>query len=131
MAFKLDPRLLRDSHELFVHDDIHYLLHANAEVIWFILVPVTEQFEFYRLDEDLQQRLCLEINRLSDLMRSNYHCDKINLATIGNVVEQMHIHIVARRKDDAYWPDVVWGQPFDRRHSAAFVAQARELLRPN
>ena len=72
--------------------------------------------------------MCSQINRVSELMKRHYLIDKINVATIGNVVSQMHIHIVGRRKDDAYWPDVVWGQAFEHRHQAKFVQQLGDRL---
>jgi diadenosine tetraphosphate (Ap4A) HIT family hydrolase len=130
MAFKIDRRLLADSHLLFSRDHISYLLHANADVLWCILVPHTKETEFYRLQLRWQRKLCAEMNRLSNLLRDQFHYDKINLATFGNRVEQLQVHIVARHRDDAFWPDVIWGQPVLRRHSQDFIRQVTEFLRP-
>jgi diadenosine tetraphosphate (Ap4A) HIT family hydrolase len=129
MDFEIDRRLLADSHLLFRRNRISYLLHANAEVLWLILVPHTNETEFYRLPPRMQKILCSEMNRLSNHLRAQFDCDKINLATIGNVVEQMHIHIVARRRDDAFWPDVVWGKPILRRHPDEMVERMQRLVR--
>ncbi len=126
--FTLDKRLQADCHVLFESDATSYLLHKNAEVLWLIMVPHTEQTEFYELEVALQEELCRQINRLSAFLQSHFSIDKINLATIGNVVAQMHIHVIGRRHDDAYWPDVVWGQSFDKTYSPAEVESLRQQL---
>ena len=110
-AFTLDPRLRDDCEVLHESSGISYLLHRNAEVSWFILVPHTEETEFYQLGVELQQQLCTEIKRVSEFIQGHFNVDKLNVASIGNVVAQMHLHVIGRRHDDAYWPGVVWGQP--------------------
>ena len=104
------------------------LLHHNAEVLWLILVPHSEHTEFYQLSSAQQQRLLGEINRLSSCLQDEFGSDKINVATIGNVVSQLHIHVIGRRHDDAYWPDVVWGKPVTHTHDAASVADIKQRL---
>ena len=126
--FTLDPRLQSDCSLLIQDRDISYLLHHNAEVIWFILVPHSDQTEFYRLPDRLQQRLLEQINRLSECLQADFASDKINLAAIGNVVPQLHIHVIGRRREDAYWPDVVWGKTFDKTHDQASIADIRARL---
>lgn len=110
-AFKLDPRLQADCFLLLEQEEISYLLHKNADVAWFILVPHVDEIEFTRLDSMWQQRLLAAINRLSGFIQSHFAVDKINVASIGNVVSQLHVHVIGRHKNDAYWPDVVWGKP--------------------
>lgn len=123
--FKLDERLAADTH-LLMDDDIYtYLLNKNAEVAWLILVPHIEQTEFYHLKPDVQNRLCEQINRLSKFIESGFSIDKLNVATIGNVVSQMHVHVIGRRKDDAYWPDVVWGKAFEKTYTKRQVDSIR------
>jgi diadenosine tetraphosphate (Ap4A) HIT family hydrolase len=128
MGFKIDERLTTDCNVLQERDDISLLLHNSADVLWFILVPHTDVVEFYQLSEQQQHNLCAQINRISGLIKDNFPFDKLNVATIGNVVSQMHIHIVARRKDDPYWPGVVWGQPVRNYHDASFIDRVRRLL---
>jgi diadenosine tetraphosphate (Ap4A) HIT family hydrolase len=128
MGFKIDDRLVADSSFLQQRDDVTYLLNNNADVLWFILVPHTDVVEFYKLSMSQQHNLCAQINRVSELISNNFQFDKLNVATIGNVVSQMHIHIVARRKDDPYWPGVVWGQPVHNKHDAAFIGRVRSLI---
>lgn len=108
--------------------DISFLLHHNADVLWFILVPHREVTEFYQLSETQQKSLCTAVNLVSQLIDEEFDYHKINVATIGNVVSQMHIHVVGRRRDDPYWPGVVWGQAVHRQHNAEFIEQVRLLL---
>jgi diadenosine tetraphosphate (Ap4A) HIT family hydrolase len=128
MDFKIDERLIADCSLLQEQDDISVLLHNNADVLWFILVPHTGVVEFYQLTTQQQHNLCAQINRISELISQNFSFDKLNVATIGNVVSQMHIHIVARRKDDPYWPGVVWGQSMQNQHDSALIERVRRLL---
>ncbi len=127
-TFCLDERLQKDCHVMIETDGLSYLLHSNAEVCWFILVPHTDQTEFFKLDPSIQQQLCEQINLLSEFVKLNFESDKINVATIGNVVSQMHIHVIGRRRDDAYWPDVVWGKGFDKTYDSTQVSRIREQL---
>lgn len=127
--FSLDSRLANDCHLVTQSGGISYLLHKNAEVAWFILVPHVQQTEFYELDSSIQIRLCNQINQLSGFIKSNFNSHKINVATIGNVVAQLHIHVIGRRKDDAYWPDVVWGRGFIKSYDEQQVTATGELLK--
>lgn len=115
--FTLDQRLLNDCHVIAQPEGLSYLLHNNAEVVWFILVPHTRQTEFYRLEPGLQSRVCTQINHMSGFIQSHFEVDKINVASIGNVVSQLHIHVIGRRRDDAYWPDVVWGKGYQKTYN--------------
>ena len=124
-AFTLDPRLLDDCEVLHESSGISYLLHGNAEVSWFILVPHVDETEFYQLDAALQQQLCIAVNRVSAFIQRHFKVDKINVATIGNVVAQMHLHVIGRRHDDAYWPGVVWGQPAQGSYAATQIDSIR------
>ena len=116
-VFAIDKRFLNDCSVIMEHDGVSYLLHNNAEVLWFILLPHTRQTEFYQLEAALQNHVCTQINQMSVFIQSHFEIDKINVATIGNVVSQLHIHVIGRRRDDVYWPDVVWGKGFDKTYS--------------
>jgi len=82
----------------------------NADYPWLILVPrragVTEIAD---LGGDDAARLTAEIVQVSRVLKQVTRCDKLNIAAIGNIVPQLHVHIVARRKDDPLWPKPVWG----------------------
>lgn len=108
-AFQLDPQLLRDCFVLGRIKSTRLLLLNNALLPWFILVPETTAYEIYELPQAQQLELLEEINIMSNHLKQNFAVDKLNIAAIGNVVSQMHIHVVGRRVDDFCWPDVVWG----------------------
>ena len=108
--FQLDPRLEADTQLLGAFPLSLLLLSKDANYPWCILVPQREGMrEIYQLNEaDRQQLLdesCLVAETLADL----FGADKINVATIGNMVPQLHMHHVVRFKTDAAWPGPVWG----------------------
>ena len=126
--FSLNSRLKEDCTVLLERDEVSFLLHQNAEVFWFILVPHTQETEFYKLDLAIQQQLLGLMNRLSAFIQSSFKVDKLNLAMIGNVVSQMHIHVIGRSLNDAYWPDVVWGRSFEKTYTAQQVDEIQQQL---
>ena len=107
--FELDPVLSQDTHKLGMLSDNHFLLSANALYPWFIIVPPTTEIEFYKLEKEMQLELLEQINWLSVFIKQSFNSTKLNVATIGNVVSQLHIHVIGRNPQDACWPGVVWG----------------------
>lgn len=107
--FQLDPQLVRDCFLLGRIKSTRLLLLNNSLLPWFILVPETTACEIYELPQSQQLDLLAEINLISSHLKQNYRVDKLNIAAIGNVVSQMHIHVVGRHIDDFCWPGVVWG----------------------
>jgi diadenosine tetraphosphate (Ap4A) HIT family hydrolase len=78
---------------------------------WFILVPDREDItEIHQLDETDQQQLITESSVLSRMIDKQFNADKINIAALGNLVPQLHIHHIVRYKNDAAWPAPVWGK---------------------
>ncbi len=128
MSFQLHPRLKEDCHFLGQCDGGHLLLHRNATVPWLILVPETEQHEIYLLSEEQQQRVNHCVNQLAHFSQQTFKCDKLNIATIGNVVPQLHIHIISRFKDDIWWPEPVWGKTENRAYSQKEVETMQQSL---
>ncbi len=86
------------------------LLHKNASLPWFILVPFTEATALYQIADE--QRLAVEKawNELAAWVHKRYLCKRVNVAAIGNLVPQLHLHMIGRSEDDPCWPGVVWGQ---------------------
>jgi diadenosine tetraphosphate (Ap4A) HIT family hydrolase len=121
-VFQIDKDLLQNCQQVMESDRFSYLLHHNAEVVWFILVPHTEVTELYQLDSGLQLQVYQQINILSDYIHNHFSIDKINVASIGNVVPQLHIHVIGRRRDDVYWPDVVWGKKFKKKRDSTQIS---------
>jgi diadenosine tetraphosphate (Ap4A) HIT family hydrolase len=130
--FTLDSRLENDCYELGELPHSLLLLMDNALVPWLILVPFTDQNEFTNLEIELQKNILEEVNLVSDYLQTNYSIDKLNIAAIGNVVSQLHIHIVGRRRDDYCWPAVVWGQPeklaYDQAQVSSLVSRLEVAL---
>ncbi|MCI0506231.1 MAG: HIT family protein [Gammaproteobacteria bacterium] len=108
--FSLDPKLESDTIKLGEFDLSLLLLMDNALVPWFILVPKLNASELYELDADQQLMLWTEINTISEFLKEELHVDKINVAAIGNVVPQLHVHVIGRYTDDFAWPHTVWGR---------------------
>jgi len=81
----------------------------NALVQWLILVPCTSKTEITDLPAEDQASLLEEINILSGFIKSNFEITKLNIASIGNIVSQLHVHVVGRHPSDYCWPGVVWG----------------------
>ena len=108
--FSLDPKLEQDTITLGEFDLSQLLLMNNALVPWFILVPKMDAHELYELDADQQLMLWTEINTISEFLKKELQADKINVAAIGNMVPQLHVHVVGRYKEDFAWPATVWGR---------------------
>lgn len=86
-------------------------LMDGRELLWLILVPRREVREFIELDEADQGRLIAEINQVSRVLKAHFPCDKLNIAMLGNVVPQLHAHVIARRFDDPFFPKAPFGEP--------------------
>jgi diadenosine tetraphosphate (Ap4A) HIT family hydrolase len=104
-----------------------------ADYPWLILVPRRVGLsELIDLDLAASVMVMKEIELISRALKPQTRCDKLNIAAIGNVVPQLHIHIVARRTDDPLWPKPVWGaaplRPYDAVAMQRFVAAMRDRL---
>lgn len=108
--FQLDARLQQDCIVLGELHNSLLLLMNNALLPWFILVPKTDKTELYELPSDMQAGVLSEINAVSRFVKEEFCVDKLNMAAIGNVVQQLHIHIIGRQHEDYCWPGVVWGR---------------------
>lgn len=109
-AFTLHHILAADCHFLGQWRDLRLLLHKDAHVRWFILVPETDVSEWHELSGPLRGQLLAASSLLGAMLKSEEGCDKINTAAIGNLVPQFHFHVIGRWKADPYWPGVVWGR---------------------
>lgn len=106
----IDSRLDSDCHRLGAMDRASVLLHRQASVGWLILVPDTDALDWHELDDAEYQRVNDQIRELCGWAAEWFSADKMNVATLGNEVAQMHIHIIARHRSDACWPAPVWGR---------------------
>lgn len=121
--FQLDPRLAADTVFVADWDLCRVLLMDDAQFPWLVLVPrLPGLVEIDDLDETDRTRLMHEVQRAMKALRDVVECDKLNVGALGNIVRQLHVHVVARRKDDAAWPRPVWGHGPAHR----YVPEARE-----
>lgn len=133
MNHTLDKRLNNDTYPLGRWDDCLLLLSKNALFPWFILVPDTDETEYHKLNHEQQTKTQQHINHIAHFIETHFSTDKINIATIGNIVSQLHIHIIGRRHGDACWPGVVWGtsefQSYEAHEVTAIKAQLTATLK--
>ena len=107
--FKLNNKLQNDTILIDSLQLSELLLMNDAKYPWFILVPkIPEIVELIDLEIDLQKILLDEINYVSHFLKTNFKADKLNVATLGNVVKQLHVHVVARYENDHTFPDPIW-----------------------
>ena len=106
------------------------LLSKDAGYPWLILVPrCADAVEIIDLDRDDRARLMMEIGQVSEGLKGITDCDKLNVAALGNQVPQLHIHIIARRKEDPAWPRPVWGATPAMEYDAAALETFIETVR--
>jgi diadenosine tetraphosphate (Ap4A) HIT family hydrolase len=109
-GFVLDPRLRADTRKVASLPLCEVLLMDDARFAWLVLVPRRPgAVEIDDLPDADQATLWREVNRAAVALRCVAPCDKLNLGALGNIVRQLHVHVVARRMDDPAWPGPVWG----------------------
>lgn len=131
--FTLHTQLVKDCVTIGDLPLCRVLLMNDANYPWLVLVPrrpeIIELFELTRLD---QQQLLDEITQVSSALAGHFRADKMNIAALGNIVPQLHVHIVARYSDDAAWPKPVWGavpaQPYAEDALRERVIEIENLL---
>ncbi|WP_114765256.1 HIT family protein [Vibrio rhodolitus] len=110
MSFELHPQLANDTTVLGHFPLTVALLHKDKAVPWVILVPKRANLkELHHLPMQEQQQFLLESQAVSQALEATFQPDKLNLGALGNMVPQLHIHHIARFKDDVAWPGPVWG----------------------
>ncbi|MCW8900787.1 MAG: HIT family protein [Gammaproteobacteria bacterium] len=115
---KFDPRLLNDCVVIGKFTLCHVLLMRDANYPWCVLVPDREDMiEIFDLSDEDQTQLNLESNTLLEYLKNEFHADKMNVAALGNVVSQLHIHHIVRYKTDIAWPAPVWGAHPAKKYS--------------
>ena len=132
-GFELDPRLERDSVPLMWLGLCELRLVDDSRWPWLMLVPqrpgAVEVHDLTPLDQTM---LTFETNLLAQALKNVTACRKINTAALGNVVPQLHMHVVARNEKDANWPGPVWGfgqrEPYRREDMHSFVDAIRSAL---
>ena len=136
MTFALHPRLAADTLVLGDFPLCRLLLMNDAQYPWFILVPRrVGAREIYQLEARDQQQLLRESSALSRAAMDAFKGDKLNVAALGNLVPQLHVHHVVRYAHDPAWPRPVWGlhpaRPYAEPERAARLAALRAHLPDN
>jgi len=107
---EIHPQLLQDCVVIGRFPLCHLLLMKDANYPWLILVPDRDDIsEIFQLPPEDQQQLMKESSQLAETLAAKFQADKINIAALGNMVPQLHIHHVVRYQDDAAWPAPIWG----------------------
>ena len=109
MPFKIDKKFLKSSHHIIELKLCSIRLHDNSKFPWVILIPkrnkITDMTDLNYKDQIL---LMKEIIQVSKVMKKLFKTSKLNIEKIGNIVPQLHIHVIARNKKDSSWPLSVW-----------------------
>jgi len=107
------------------------LLMNDARYPWFILVPRRDDIqEIFQLDAEEQQQLQRESSLLGKHLMECFGGDKLNIAALGNLVSQLHIHHIVRYRDDMTWPGPVWGVGLAQPYEEGRLAELRGLISP-
>ncbi len=125
----LHPQLVKDTIIIGRFNLCILLLMNDANYPWFILVPDCENIqEIYQLDKKDQQTLLEESSLLSEVLAKEFSADKLNVAALGNIVPQLHIHHIVRYKNDPAWPAPVWGKQPAIPYSVQAVKDIKEKI---
>lgn len=109
--FKLNEKIHNDTFEICDISLCQVRLMNDATYPWIILVPrIADITELHHIPADKQPKLWHDINTASQVMEDLFTPKSLNVAALGNVVSQLHIHVIARFENDATWPGPVWGQ---------------------
>lgn len=133
--FQLNIRLAEDTYPVLESEDYCLLLNKNALVPWLILVPKTNETELFACEPEFKRCIRETMDALAVFVQDYTCADKMNVAALGNVVSQLHIHIIARKSSDFAWPDPVWGKPdflaYDDVKKDAMIAALQQFLTEN
>ena len=132
--FELHPRLKADTWHVASLELSELLMMNDGQYPWFILVPrQTYASEIFQLSSEHRHQLFNESCLLAQLLQDHFKPDKLNIATIGNLVPQLHMHHVCRYSIDPVWPAPVWGklppQPFSSEIALNRIQQIQKALR--
>lgn len=131
--FVLDSRLQQDTLLIGDFPLSRLLLSNDSNYPWFILVPRRADIvEVFELSAEDQLQLWRETTALSQLLKGAFNADKLNVAALGNVVSQLHMHVIVRHRGDIAWPAPVWGkhpaQPYTDSEFSSIKERLRQVL---
>ena len=131
--FTLDPRLEADTFQVTDLPLCRVLLMNDSRYPWLILVPRQHGLrEFHDLARVVQSRLMSEITLTSEMLERSHRPDKLNVGALGNLVNQLHVHVLGRFESDPAWPGPVWGAgkavAYDEKQAYSRVREFRDQL---
>ena len=128
--YELHPQLAADTHPLGTLGLCELRLMDDANYPWLVLVPrVAEARELIDLDAAQRHQLTDEIDLAARLLRDAFRPHKLNVAALGNMVPQLHVHVIAREENDPAWPAPVWGRVAARPYPPEALVERVRLLR--
>ena len=133
MSFKLDRKFLKSSHYVADLKLCSIRLHDNSKFPWVILIPKRNKIiDMSDLNSKDQILLMKEIIYVSKIMKKLFKTSKLNVEKIGNIVPQLHVHIIARSKKDSSWPLSVWvvrGKKYSKKTLKIIADKVRKALK--
>ena len=131
--FELDRRLVNDTIHLGDFELCRVLLMNDSQYPWIILVPTVDGItEIHQLSAKQRMVLSKESNQVAELLAEEFDPDKMNIAALGNVVSQLHIHHIVRYQNDIAWPAPVWGvakaKPYSKRELEDVLPKLKLLV---
>ena len=133
-GWQLHPQLAADSHPLAAFALCDVRLMDDANYPWLVLVPrVAGAGELIDLQADARHRLADEVDGVARALRAVFRPRKLNVAALGNLVPQLHVHVIARFEDDPAWPAPVWGRvaarPYTPEQLVERIGRLQDALR--
>jgi len=131
--FELHPRLVKDTYAVANLNLCRLLLMNDSNYPWFILVPrienITELFHLTKVD---RQSLNNEVDELSRRLLLHFNAKKMNVAAMGNIVTQLHVHVIVRKETDAAWPNPIWNNvdiiPYEKNISDNLIKDIKIII---
>ena len=131
--FELDGRIARDSDLIATLDLCQLRIQNDSRWPWLVMVPQrADMTEIFELSEADQALLSAEVNHVAATLKDITGATKINVGALGNIVRQLHVHVIARFEGDANWPGPIWGygsaEPYDGEKRQALMNRLMEKL---
>jgi diadenosine tetraphosphate (Ap4A) HIT family hydrolase len=127
--FKLNEKINNDTFEICDLDLCTVRLMNDQQYPWVILIPKRADItEIHHLANEDQIKLMAEISVTSQILEDLFKPTSLNVAALGNVVNQLHVHVVARFVNDATWPGPIWGQPCVAYEDKLLVEKVRKAF---
>ena len=127
--YELHPQLAADTHPVAAFELSELRLMDDANYPWLVLVPrLAEAHELIDLDQAQRHLLTDEVDRAARALRDAFQPHKLNVAALGNLVPQLHVHVIARFEHDPAWPSPVWGRVAARPYTPEMLVERIALL---